>query len=426
MKAKTEYLVVKSKGEIDPLAFELLGASSKRGDDTKIGHWGSGLKYSIASLLRNNVGLRIYSGKKEVKIGVESVEFRDIGFSRIVIDGNVTSLTTDMGGADWDDPFFPVREIYSNSLDEPDSSIYLSKVVNGESGYSLFYIEMTDAIVNMWHNFGRYFTSFRNDIICEVQSGKLYPANGKSVIYRKGIKVYEEKSRNAVFDYDIDYLEINESRVIKDTWDIQYYGGLLISRLPDQSAIRSFIMAMQNDDELMETRFSFSRVDFSNAWKEYIKGRLFGCDNFKEFYTDYEKSVAVMVPQNLLNRLVSIGASVAGEGSVSKPKVQLPMDEFRRGIVDSCIAILKSYGYVFDYRIELYKFSDVNVIAQADVENEIVCLSLKFFGLTEDEQCTCMIEEVEHLRTNFADETRHFQQHFINLYYNELKNKSKE
>ena len=46
---------ITSKGEIDERAFSLLGASSKRDDNTKIGMFGSGLKYSLAYLLRKEI-----------------------------------------------------------------------------------------------------------------------------------------------------------------------------------------------------------------------------------------------------------------------------------------------------------------------------------------------------------------------------------
>ena len=48
------YLKIRSKGKIDIEALSLLGASSKRGDETKIGQFGSGNKFAIAYLLRNN------------------------------------------------------------------------------------------------------------------------------------------------------------------------------------------------------------------------------------------------------------------------------------------------------------------------------------------------------------------------------------
>ena len=48
------YLIIRNKGIIVEEAITLLGASSKRDDDSKIGYFGSGLKYALACFLRNN------------------------------------------------------------------------------------------------------------------------------------------------------------------------------------------------------------------------------------------------------------------------------------------------------------------------------------------------------------------------------------
>ena len=58
---------ITSYGEIDIRAFSKMGASSKRQDGSKIGMFGSGLKYSLAFLLRNKIPFRVFSGYREVK-----------------------------------------------------------------------------------------------------------------------------------------------------------------------------------------------------------------------------------------------------------------------------------------------------------------------------------------------------------------------
>ena len=58
---QNKFIKIESKGNIDPQAFVLLGASTKRDDESKIGFFGSGLKYSIAYLLRNNIEFKVFS-----------------------------------------------------------------------------------------------------------------------------------------------------------------------------------------------------------------------------------------------------------------------------------------------------------------------------------------------------------------------------
>src|ERR1700733_10667999 len=98
---KTKWIKIVSQGIIDPKAFHFIDASTKRDDKTKIGFFGSGLKYSLAYLLRNKINFRVFSDFKEFSFTTEATPFRgDKWFDVICIDGIPTSLTTEMG-IDW-------------------------------------------------------------------------------------------------------------------------------------------------------------------------------------------------------------------------------------------------------------------------------------------------------------------------------------
>ena len=80
-------LIITNPGLVDPMAFHLIGASSKRNDQHTIGFFGSGLKYSIAGLLRKNIPLQVWRGTEFMDITTEEVTMRDNTYKRIVIDG---------------------------------------------------------------------------------------------------------------------------------------------------------------------------------------------------------------------------------------------------------------------------------------------------------------------------------------------------
>jgi len=54
-----KYILIQNDGEIETNSFELIGASTKRDDKTKIGFFGSGLKYSIAYMMRKGIEFKI-------------------------------------------------------------------------------------------------------------------------------------------------------------------------------------------------------------------------------------------------------------------------------------------------------------------------------------------------------------------------------
>ena len=96
-----KYLLIENKGEISPDALTLMGGTTKRNDSSKIGHFGSGNKYSIATLLKNNIPFYIFSGLDPITIKTQQVDFRGTTLEKIYVNGKETSLTTSMG-PDWE------------------------------------------------------------------------------------------------------------------------------------------------------------------------------------------------------------------------------------------------------------------------------------------------------------------------------------
>jgi len=166
----TKFIKIQSKGVIDTQAFYLLGASSKRDDNSKIGFFGSGLKYSIAYLLRNNIEFKVFTDYKEVRFSTQKVNFREKEFDVIKVDDKETSMTTEMG-IDWE-PWFVIREIYCNAIDEGDSKISIVKQKVSDTdkcipieGKTVFYIKITDDFQSIVDNWSNYFSDERKDVL---------------------------------------------------------------------------------------------------------------------------------------------------------------------------------------------------------------------------------------------------------------------
>jgi hypothetical protein len=164
------YIKIKNLGEIDIQSLTLLGASSKRGDSSKIGMFGSGNKYALAYLLRNGYEIYLFSGLNKIDITTEKALFRDKEYDVILINGKQTSITTEFG-KDWE-LWQAIREIYCNSMDEGGHSLeYVSKIepIDGETH---FYIKNQSSISNFIANFDSYFSENKK-ILFECPTGKI-------------------------------------------------------------------------------------------------------------------------------------------------------------------------------------------------------------------------------------------------------------
>src|SRR5687767_6513942 len=111
-----KYLKIQNNGELDIRLVALMGGTTKANDRYKIGQFGTGLKYTLAFLFRNNLEFKIFCGEQEVSIHTEVEDIRGEKFEIICINGQRTSITTKMG-EDWK-PWMIIRELWCNALDE--------------------------------------------------------------------------------------------------------------------------------------------------------------------------------------------------------------------------------------------------------------------------------------------------------------------
>ena len=72
-----KYLKIQNDGVLDIRLVALMGGTTKSNDEFKIGQFGTGLKYTLAFLYRNNLDFKIFAGKDEVKIHLEKETIRE-------------------------------------------------------------------------------------------------------------------------------------------------------------------------------------------------------------------------------------------------------------------------------------------------------------------------------------------------------------
>lgn len=425
------YLKIQSVGEIENGAFTLIGASTKRNDETKIGFYGSGLKYSISSLIRNNISFKIFSGEREINIETKRHDFRKDSFEVICVDGDKTSLTTNMGGDDWDNPFAPIREIYSNALDEDeDATLSSSFDLKGEIGKTTFYIEMTMDVTHFYKNINMYFCTQNENVLASNEYGSIYNSiDGDLRLFRKGILCRHDVRLKSLFNYNSPNFTINESRVISSNWIGQYYVSHIWKSVRNQDLILQLIKGMEGGNKgYFEHQIDWSSpISFSSEWGEVCSKLKFVPAELLMFAEESDLVGRIILPKSILielykqfNNLDILGLSPESKEPTFIIKKN-PSTILVNKVIDALI-ILEKTNYKWRIKdglnIEYVNFMSETTLAQA--EKGVIYLSTKLDSHDVNSIAKIIIEENEHNITGYGDKTRNFQNHLFNLLFEEL------
>ena len=222
-------IIISNQGLIVPEDLVLIGSSTKRGSTNKIGMFGSGWKYALAWLLRNNVEIEVYSGLEKIEITTKSVTHRSNELQVIVVNGKESSLTTDMGPK-WTG-WMALREILSNAIDEGDHKIDViwNPEIQLKEGITQIVVPTNNELAEVMIRYEKYF-SFNRETKYSYKHGRVFLKKEESPmnVYRKGIRCYDSVIFTGKIDIDFDNIEINESRLSSST-DISSKCRLIMS-----------------------------------------------------------------------------------------------------------------------------------------------------------------------------------------------------
>lgn len=114
-------VIFQNPGLIDLRAITVMGINAKVSKNP-IGQFGTGLKYSIAVLLRSNCHISIWRGQEEFQFYTEKETFRGKSFDFVYMTSNAEEKPTALGftlelGKHWE-PWMAIRELESNCRDE--------------------------------------------------------------------------------------------------------------------------------------------------------------------------------------------------------------------------------------------------------------------------------------------------------------------
>lgn len=276
-------VIITNKGLIDPLAFELIGASTKRDDEQTIGFFGSGVKYAIAGLLKRGIPFQVWRGTEPIEFTTEKVVMRDTEFDRILIDGKPTSMTTSMGPK-WE-LWMLVRELYANAIDEGGEMAVTddySQFIREDHTTFIFpdRVRLQEVIGQQEFLFAR-----NREIIYEDERIRVYEDVGRAGYYVKGIYVGGEGNGHGYMIKDHPYA-INEERKIENEFWARLHTLERITKISCPKTIKKIVSRAKVQGTIEYNIFHGylnGSVKTSEAWAEVM---LFPADA-KEFATEW-------------------------------------------------------------------------------------------------------------------------------------------
>jgi len=411
------YLKIKNNGIMEPQALTLMGASSKVNDNTKIGMFGSGNKYAISYLMRNNIELQIFAGKEKIDIKTKRETFREQSFDVIYINGEKTSITTTMG-KDWE-LWHALREIYCNSIDEEGEEIGAVDKIDPIDNETHFYIKITPEIEEFMLSFDSYFST-QKKVIEETSIGKLFISSSKTAnIYRKGIRCYDTHNESK-YDYDFNDIQINESRVINSEWRLAEEFWKLFISLKNHTHIFNIIKAMGDRTNFECMTSSCMHIGTHGASEEFlalIATLKLAPMESSALCTDDEKRIFNFIPTRVYDALEP-HMSEENKAMMFSFKVngefyhEIEPNDLHIATIKRAMEFFKECKYDIDYEIKVVSFSNKAVLGTA--ENETIYVSDIAIEKGIHDLCNTIIEEQVHLKYDVEDETRGFQLAVIN------------
>lgn len=361
-----------NSGVMDMDVVRLMGVSVK--SDSAIGYFGTGLKYAIATLLRNGCTVQIFTGGVTYNfVGVEK-EIRGKKFQVILMNGEQLGFTTDLG-RDWE-LWQAYRELHSNCLDE--NGIIRNQPVMGETLIVVHGKEFEQC----YHDRHKIFIS--SEPLHFVDGVEIHPGRNSYVFYR-GVRVHR-LPKESMFTYNItNPMPLTEDRTARSAYDVEYR---IETRLP---AVPSEKFA----EKLLRTKGDF--------WENSLDLSLCGApsdeflDVMERLYDDYT-----------VNEKARMLLRKARGDKNHKPIVLTEVE--KQTINEACEFVTKK----LNARITPGDFTFIetagpNVMAVCNSERQML-ISRQAIANGAEFLAITMYEEWIHKTLGFADESRGMQQ----------------
>lgn len=378
------FVVFMNDGELDMRAVKTMGMSAKDNENA-IGYFGTGLKYAIGVLLRNEQSITIYSGEQKYEFCSTVADFRGKSFGIVTMNGQELGFTTDLG-KNWE-PWQAYRELHCNCTDEGGEVFITNHIPEPQAGKTI--------IVCSGPKIEECFNS-RSTIILDGEpllvSAQVEVFHGATHnLYYKGVKALQ--TRHCIYTYNLlRNIELTEDRTIKYSWVARGRIMNAVLESHDAAFIKNVLTAPEGS---FEATFNFTDTSEATSTPS------------KEFL-----DVAGTLSSKAQGNASAFALYRQKVSFTEKPAKESKLTDNQRAMMDKAIRFCESMGYTVDkYPIIITHELGHDVLGLA--RDGKIFINIRTLQRGVRELAATLIEEFIHLDKDLMDESRDLQNYLF-------------
>ena len=411
------YLTIENDTVCPVEAFTMFGVSSSRGEDDKIGQFGSGAKHAVLLMLRSGMSPKIFLGEDELSFFTEPMKVGEKQYSRIgyTFQGKkeYLSYTLEFGAIDWQDTQMALREFISNAIDAGQYRLYKSREPVYNTGKTCVNVELTPQVDDYYKNIKRYFWHFAG---IEKAEYLVNTAGEKCRIYRRGVLIRElEDKTPSLFHYNFQDIPIDECRNLSDVQATALIAKVVSSK---EHFVRKMFQCFNNGVEALECKLSYFQLNGCRKWVEWWNEET---DNAyiaqKPASQLCNEAIAkglnvVLLPQGWYEELKARGVKpfILGLSDLdARGFVEMPIDEATRELVNKVHKVCESLYLNAGKPLPKLKMFSQHSTKGGEITQGFCSKDVVYINVEYRESVSMLIEELGHYYTGHPDFSRGLQ-----------------